>query len=166
MSFYTVFDVAESLITSTTTATATLVNTDAVLVHNVSSGKKFQSTIGQMGSMQAVSTSSSTGTLLPPYGTSFLQMGTAGTSATVFILADPPSKGLVKTVWFTSTTSTGNLVTCQGTGTFIYTTGANTANSFNVQGSGAGGVQLVAVSTAQWVLTGKYGTVATTLTTV
>ena len=165
MSWYTVFDQNEALVTSTTTNN-TLVSTDAVLVHSIAGNKKYQTTVGQIGNLEAISTSSSTATILSPYGMSFLQMGTGGTSATHYILADPPSKGLTKTVWFTSTTSTANLVTCQGTGTFIYTTGANSGNSFNVQGSGAGGVTLTSVSTTQWVLVGKYGTIATTLTTV
>ncbi len=164
MSYYTIFDQQEALITSTTTTV--LASTDAVLIHSAGSGKKYQGTVGAVANLQAISTSSSTATTLSPYGMSFLQMGTAGTSATQYILADPPAKGLTKTVFFTSTTSTANLVTCQGTATFIYTTGANTGNSFNVQGSGAGGVTLTSVSTTQWVLVGKYGTIATTLTTV
>ncbi len=165
MSYYTVFDEVESILTATSTA-ATLVAADAVLVHNFSSGRKFQTVVGSVGSQQAISTSSSTGTNLPAYGVSFLQMGTGGTSATQYILNDPPSKGLVKIIYMSSTTSTANLIYCQSTGTVIYTTGANTANSINIQGAGAGGVTLTSVSTTQWVLLSKMGTVATTLTTV
>ncbi len=165
MSYYTIFDQLEAVVTSTTTA-ATLVASDPVLVHNNATGKKFQTTVGCFGSQQAISTSSSTGTNLPPYGVSFLQMGTGGTSATQYILNDPPSKGLLKIIYMSSTTSTANLIYCQSTGTVIYTTGANTANSINIQGAGAGGVTLTSVSTTQWLLLSKMGTVATTLTTV
>ncbi len=165
MSYYTVFDQVESVLTATSTA-ATLVAADAVLVHNFSSGRKFQTVVGSVGSQQAISTSSSTGTNLPAYGVSFLQMGTGGSSATQFILNDPPSKGLLKIIYMSSTTSTANLIYCQSTGTTIYTTGAATANSINIQGAGAGSITLTSVSTTQWALLAKTGTVATTLTTV
>ncbi len=164
MSYYTVFD-TEAVVTSTTTNN-TMIASDLVLVHSVAGNKKYQSTVGCFGSQQAISTSSSTGTNLPPYGVSFLQMGTGGSSATQFILNDPPSKGLLKIIYMSSTTSTANLIYCQSTGTTIYTTGAATANSINIQGAGAGSITLTSVSTTQWALLAKTGTVATTLTTV
>ncbi len=167
MSYYTIFDQAEAVVTSTTT-NATLISTDAMLVHNLASGKKFQTVVGQVGALQAISTSSSTATVLPPYGLSFLQMGTAGTSATQFILADPPSKGLVKTIFMTSTTSTYNVILTQSTGAQIFSSGTAllTSNTINIQGAGSGGVTLQSISTSAWVLLGKFGTIATTLTTV
>ena len=161
MSYYTKFADVESLLTSTTTGTI-MASTDAILVTSVSGGRPFQTTAGQVGCFQSVSTATSTGTTLPPYGLSFLAMGTAGTSATAYILADPTARGLVKTVYFSSTTSTANLVTVASTAvTTIVSTGGSANTSVTVQGSGAGGFTLESLSTTVWVLTSKIGTVAT-----
>jgi hypothetical protein len=161
MSYYTKFADVEALLTSTTTGTV-IASTDAVLITSVSGGRPFQTTPGQIGCIQSVSTTSSTATTLPNYGLSFIPLGTAGTSATAWLLADPTAKGLVKTVYFSSTTSTANLVTVVSTGvTTIVSTGGSANTSVTVQGSGAGGFTLEAMSTTVWVLTSKIGTIAT-----
>ena len=161
MSYYTKFADVEALLTSTTTASI-MASTDAVLVTSVSGGGPRQSTVGAVSCLQSVSTTSSTATTLPNYGLSFLAMGTGGTSATAYLLADPTAKGLVKTVYFSSTTSTANLVTVVSTGvTTIVSTGGSANVSVTVQGSGAGGFTLESLSTTVWVLTSKIGTIAT-----
>lgn len=156
MSWYTIFDQQEILLTSTTTSVSA--STDALLIHNVGAAKKYQTTVGQVNALMNVSTSTSTATNLPPYGLSFLNPGTGGTTV-AWLLTDPPVKGLVKTVWISSTTSTANTVATQGA--TIYTTANATAVSVTIQGSGAGGFQLVSLSTAQWFLLGSRGTVGT-----
>lgn len=162
MSYYTKFADVESLLTSTTTGTV-MASTDAILVAKSTSGVPFQTTPGQVGGFQTITTATSTATVLPPYGLSLISLGTAGTSGTGWLIQDPPTRGLVKTVWCTTSTSTATAFTVQSTAvTSIMTTAATTtATVVTVQGSGAGGFTLVSLSTSQWVLIGKQGTIGT-----
>ena len=154
MSFYTEFGVAESLLTSTTTA-ATLASTDGILAWDVATNKPWQTTAGQVGSIMTVSTSSSTATALQPYGMSVLTTA----SSAAWTLTDPPVKGLSKILFVSTTTSTNNQIVTQGA--TIQTTAANTATTITIQGSGAGFVDLTSVSTSVWLLGAKGGTIAT-----
>lgn len=156
MSYYTKFADVEALLTSTTTGTI-LASTDALLVTSVSGGRPFQSTPGQIGSIMTVSTSSSTSTVLPPYGVSVL----TGASSSAWTLADPTVRGLIKLIISSSSSSTGQLVTVASTSvTTILSSGGGTNTSVTFQGSGAGFVELVALSTTQWAQVSKTGTIA------
>ena len=162
MSSYYSFDQAEALLTSTTTA-ATMVSTDAIIVHNVATNKKFQTTPGALASQMLVTTNATTntsGTAISPYGVTKLLFAPA-TALTSFAwqLQDPPSAGLCKIIYMSSTTSSGNIVN------FVSATGLTSAISnaaFVAMGTAAaatvgGGtfIELTSVSTSVWLITGK-----------
>lgn len=161
MSYYTIFDQAEALLTSTTTSV--MVSTDAVIVHNVGSSKKYQSTVGAVACTWPVTTNATTltsGTAISPYGVTQL-LFTPATALTSFAwqLQDPPAAGLGKILFMSSTTSSGNIVN------FVSATAKTTAASnaaFVGFGTAAtatvgGGtfVELTSISTSVWLVTGK-----------
>ena len=160
MSSYYIYDEVEALLTSTTTSI--LGSSDALIVHNVATNKKYQTTPGSVSAQEQVtfaSTLTSTTTLISPYGTTIFK-STGGSSA-VWVLADPTSVGLTKTlVLGTTTTSTYYTIipqsatigsTAAAGGSLINlgstATGSNQANS----------VTVTAQTTALWLVISKNG---------
>ncbi len=112
MSYYTVFDQVESLLTTTTTAT--LASTDLLIVHNAASGRKFATTVGALGplggsvtgAVASQATTLTTATNITPSGFTLLKSTGASTSA--WLLTDPTAVGQYKTIFCNSTTTSTN----------------------------------------------------------
>ena len=175
MSFYTVFEQSEVLLTSTTTTV--MGSTDAVLVHSNSANKKYQTTLGAaaaQGAVQAVTTSTPAGAVLPyllPYGTSIITA--AATGAAVFMPA-PPAAGIYKSIVMGATsTSTGfQVVSSSSASCAIFTTGTSTNTIVprlqTILGQNSAYIDLVSLSTFAWQVTGMSigaGCIAFTTTT-
>jgi len=161
MSWYTIFDQQEALITSTTTA-ATPVSTDLLLVHNQATGKKFATTaaaVVQAGMFGAVTTatSNSTATNIIPTGVTILK--STGGSSTQWLLTDPTAVGQVKQLIFLSST-TSTLYAVQTVAASIQCTGGSSANLMNFASTATGayvnwgqGVTMVSLTTTSWIIT-------------
>jgi len=161
MSSYYIFDEVEALLTSTTTAT--LQSTDAVILHSVSSNKKYQSTPGAINAQEQVTfatTTQSTTTFVTNYGTTIFK-STGGSSA-VWVLADPTSVGVTKTlVLGTTTTSTNYSIVPQSA--TIGSTAAAGGSLVNLGSTATGSnqansVTLTAQTTSLWLVISKNGT--------
>ena len=161
MSWYTIFDEQEAVVTSTTTA-AILNPADPVLVHNVATGKKFQTTVGAVACLQAINTtlatSLTTATALAPYGISIISAQATNLTSLGWALADPPVAGLAKTVICASSTSSGLIVTPVSATISTSAGSAGAFLGFGVAGAAAVGklyVELTSLSTSNWMVTGK-----------
>ncbi len=112
MSYYTVFDQVESLLTTTTTAT--LASTDLLIVHNAATGRKFATTVGALGplagsivgAVASQATTLTTATNITNSG--FTLVKSTGASTSNWLLTDPSAVGQVKTIFCNSTTTSTN----------------------------------------------------------
>ena len=156
MSSYYIFDEAEALLTSTTTA-AILGSTDTMIVHNNATNKKFQAPVGAIeaqGFVTVTATTNSSGTNIQPYGVTQLVFA-AATALTSFAwqLADPPSAGICKTLIQSTTTSTQNQVN------FVSATGRSTDGqalvSVGFSNVGTPYFELQSLSTSVWAVVGR-----------
>ena len=156
MSSYYSFDQAEALLTSTTTA-ATMVSTDAIIVHNVATNKKWQTTPGAVAAQgfgTPSATTATSATVILPYGITQLVFAPA-TALTSFAwqLQDPPSAGLMKTLIQSTTTSTQNQVN------FVSATGRSTDGqalvSVGFSNVGTPYIELQSISTSVWAVVGR-----------
>ena len=161
MSFYTQFNNAEPTVTSTTTSV--LVSADVALVYSTNQKHASQVPLGAIAAQEQVtfaSTLTSTTTFISNYGVTIFQ-STGGTSA-VWVLADPTSVGLTKTLVFGSTTTStyygivpqsatiGSTALVGGSLVNLGSTGAAISNQAN-------SVSLTAQTTALWLVTSKNG---------
>lgn len=96
-------------------------------------------------------TSATTATALAPYG--FHTLSTTTNSG--WVLTDPSEAGL-RVSLATVTTSTGNHAVTPAAATIISTNGV-AGSSMTLQGIGAS-IELLSISTAQWIVTSRYGT--------
>jgi hypothetical protein len=161
MSYYTKFADVEALLTSTTTAT--LASTDAVLVTSVSAGHPYQTTPGalvQAGGLGFVNATSlgtgSTGTNITNSGLTFLN-STAGTTSN-WLLADPSAANQVKTIMFMSSTTSTNF-SVNTVSASIKCTGSSSANMINFGSTATGsfvnfgqGVTMISQTTTSWIV--------------
>lgn len=160
MSFYTQFANAEALLTSTTTAV--LQSTDAVLGWSVSGNHPYQITPGALSAQEKVTfatTTQSTTTFVSNYGVTIFQ-STGGSSA-VWVLADPTSVGLSKTLVL-GTTSTSTFYSIIPQSAVIGSTALVGGSLVNLGSTAAGSnqansVTLTAQTTALWLVTSKNG---------
>ena len=150
MSYYTKFADVESLLTSTTTS-ATLAATDAVLVTNVSAGHPFQSTPGAIAQMPWTGaqtlTSASTGTNILANGLTVLQ----SSNAVSYLLTAPTVAGQFK--YITSTSSAVITVVCSAASLMSSGSAAGSQLVFNSAGAAisGGAACLVSVGSTRWV---------------
>jgi hypothetical protein len=175
MSFYTVFEQNEVLLTSTTTTV--MASTDLAIVHSAGGNRKFYTTLGAasaQGAFQSVTTATGSGATFPsllPYGTSIITA--AATGAVVFMPA-PPAAGIYKSIVMGATsTSTGfQIISSSSASCQIYTTGTSTNTIVprlqTLLGQNSAYIDLISLSTSQWQVTGMSigaGCVAFTTTT-
>ena len=150
MSFYTKFQDAETVVTSTTTANL-LGTSDPVLVYSGALKRAGQATAGTVATLWPVAptaTSATTATNLPNYGQSVL----ASSVVTAWLINDPTAKGQIISIFNTSSTSTANNVnTVSAT---IVATDTQSGITFGFGKSGAY-LEAVALSTSQWLVTGR-----------
>ena len=159
MSWYTIFDEQESLLTSSTTTV--LGSTDVVLVHSYVDGRKHQVPVAVVGSGGTATISSclTTATAIPNVGITLLK-STAGSSA-AWTLTDPTAAGQVKTLAFvSSTTSTMFSVTTVAasiqssagfSGTFVNFGSTQTGAMVNAGNA----VTMVSLSSTAWQVIGS-----------
>ncbi len=159
MSYYTVFDQVESLLTTTTTA-ATLASTDLLIVHNAATGRKFAvtaGTLGPLGGLTAVqATTLTSATNLTPTGTSFIK--STGGSTAAWLLTDPTAIGQVKTIFCNSSTTSTNWQV-NTVAASIQCTGSSSANQIAFGSTATGAfvnfgtsVTLVSQTTTSWIV--------------
>ena len=175
MSFYTVFEQSEVLLTSTTTTV--MASTDLAIVHSASANKKYFTTLGAAAcqtAFQSVTTSTPAGAVLPsllPYGMSIITA--AATGAAVF-MPPPPAAGIYKSIVMGATsTSTGfQVVSSSSASCAIFTTGTSTNTIVprlqTLFGQNSAYIELVSLSTFAWQVTGMSigaGCIAFTTTT-
>ena len=149
MSYYTKFADVEALLTSTTTAT--IASTDALLVTSVSQGKPFQTTPGAIAQMAWTGiqslTSASTATNILPTGMTVI----ASSNALSYLLTAPTAAGQFKII--TSTSTAVITVVCSGAG--LMSSGSAQGSQFVLNSAGAaisgGAVELVSVGSTRWV---------------
>jgi hypothetical protein len=148
MSWYTIFDQQESLLTSTTTNT--IASTDALIIHNVASGKKYQTTPSAVAqapwsSIQSL-TSASTATNILPSGITTI----ASSNALQFLLTAPSGAGQFKVI----TSSSTAVVTVLCSAANLLSSGGSNGSQFIFNGAGAaisgGAVELVSIGTTRW----------------
>ena len=167
MSYYTKFMDLEATVTASASSTgasgATLLSTDSLIVFNSGPGKVNQVPLGSISALsavQAVTTSTGTGTTFPsitPFGISII---TAAATGGVNIIPAPPSAGLYKCIAMAATsTSTGFQVICGSSNVAIFTTGTSTNTIVPrlqiLFGQNSAYVDLVSLSTAAWSVTGQ-----------
>jgi len=104
-------------------------------------------------------TSDTTGTNLAPYGLHTL----ATTTDDGWVLTDPPRAGL-KVKLATLTTSTGSHAVTPAAATIVSTNGV-AGSSMTLQGIGAA-IDLISISTAQWLVTSRGGSTTAGATAV
>jgi len=175
MSFYTVFEQNEVLLTSTTTTV--MGSTDLAIVHSNSANKKYMTTLGAasaQGAVQSVTTATGAGTIFPsllPYGTSII---TAAATGGVNIMPAPPAAGIYKSIMMGATsTSTGfQIISSSSASCQIYTTGTSTNTIVprlqTLLGQNSAYIDLISLSTSAWQVTGMSigaGAIAFTTTT-
>ena len=149
MSYYTKFADVEALLTSTTTAT--LASTDALLVTSVSQGHPYQTTPGAVAQMPWTGiqslTSASTATNILPTGITVL----ASSNAISYLLTAPSAAGVFKII--TSTSTAVVTVVCSAAG--LMSSGSAQGSQFIFNSAGAavsgGAVELVSVGSTRWV---------------
>ena len=150
MSFYTIFDEQEVLLTSTTTTV--IGSTDAVLVHSNVAGKKYQTTISALlaGPSSLQTLTSSTAVNINSFGITNCTVGITGT----YILSAAPAPGYVKTI--TSSSSGTITITCSGAS--LSSTGALNGSTSTMNSGGAAvgcsSITLVSVGTTpstRWI---------------
>lgn len=172
------FQDSEGTLTATATSTggtgASLQSTDSVLVFCNNPAHVEQVPVGSisgLGAFQSITTSTASGfQTVTPFGTSII---TAAATGGVAILPAPPSKGLYKTIWMSSTsTSTGFQVIVTSSAVAVFTTGTSTNTIVPRQqiffGQNSAYIDLVSESTSAWNVTGVSvgsGAVAFTTTT-
>lgn len=156
MSFYTQFNNAEAVVTSTTTSI--LLASDPALIYSANQKHAVQSTVGSVATLWPVKTATvnTTATNLSNYGQTII----TSSSSAAYILNDPTVAGLVVSIYNSSTTSTVNSVT--GQSATFGTTEAAAAVTLRFS-TGAASFELVAASTSAWLCTGR--TVAGTSST-
>lgn len=149
MSFYTQFNTAEAIVTSSTTSL--LLASDPVLIFSANQGHASQSSVGAVSAQYAVTTatSQSTGTNISNYGITYV---TGPSTASAWLLSDPTVAGLCKTVFWTSSTSTASLVT--GVSATLLATDTQSGTTFTFSKTGAY-VELSAKSTSVWAVVGR-----------
>jgi hypothetical protein len=172
------FQDSEGTLTATATATSTsgtggsLLSTDSVLVYCNNPVKVQQVPIGSvaaLGALQSITTSTASGfQTINPFGNSVI---TAASTGGVAILPAPPSKGIYKSIWLSSTsTSTGFQVIVTSSAVAVFTTGTSTNTIVPRQqilfGQNSAYIDLVSESTAAWAVTGwSQGTACIAFTT-
>ena len=156
MSFYTVFD-TETVVTTTTTANLMSPN-DPILIHSGALKRKAQATVGSISTLWGVSTSSSTATALAAVGVQVLNNPTL---AVTYQLADPTQKGQNVFIFMTSTTSTATNVTPISATISASESTAGAAASI-VFKSAPSSIELCALSTSQWLVTARSGSILCT----
>ena len=165
MSYYSIFDEQEPVVTSTSTGGTILQSADIILVHSTVSGRKAQSTIGSAQSLAAVTfatTAQSTTTFVSPYGTTIFK-STGGSSA-VWVLSDPPTVGLIKTLVFgSSSTSTNFGIVPQSATISAPQVAASSLVNLGSTGTSqnwGNSATLTAQTTSLWVVTAHSSTIA------
>jgi len=161
MSFYTKFQDAEPTVTST--STSILLSSDPILVYSANQKHAAQSVVGAIAAQEAVTfatTTQSTTTFVSNYGITIFQ-STGGSSA-VWVLADPTSVGLSKTLVL-GTTTTSTLYSIVPQSATIGSTAAAGGSLVNLASTATGSnqanaVTLTAQTTSLWLVTGKNGT--------
>lgn len=156
------FHYGHTIVTSTAGSSTTLLSPDdPVLVH--SSGNDFTGNayVGGISCLVKVTqaTSATTGTNISSYGVTTL--GSSSGPITAWLLDAPRRSGVVKVITSIAT-STANTVTTESTASanFVSTsTWLGTTITFQVPGDT---VQLVSLSTSQWLVTDRTGTILTT----
>ena len=151
MSWYTIFDEQESLLSTTSTG-ATLASTDALLIHNVGAGKKFQTTPRDITSMAGVAvqtlTSASTATNINYFGLTVIQ----SSNALQYVVSAPAVPGIYKTITTTSTAT----ITVLCSGASLTSSGAGSGSQFVFNSAGGSvvgsGASMVSVGTTRWVM--------------
>lgn len=159
----TIYKFQDSEVVVTSTSTSILQSSDPILVYSSQQGRAAQSTIGSISAQETVTfatTTQSTTVLVSPYGTTIFK-STGGSSA-VWVLADPPSVGVTKTlVLGTTTTSTYYTIIPQSA--VIGSTAINGGSLVNLGSTAtasnqANSVTLTAQTTSLWLVISKNGT--------
>ena len=154
------FHYGHTIVTSTTTA-ALLTADDPVLIHSTENDFTGNAYVGGISSLVKVTqaTSATTATNISSFG--FTTLGSSSGPITTWLLDAPRRSGITKTITSIAT-STANKVTTESTASanFVSTsTWLGTTITFQVPGDT---VKLVSLSTSQWLVTDRTGTVLTT----
>lgn len=154
MSFYTIFDVAE-VVASTTTTAGLMSPNDPILIHSTALKHKAQSTIGAVTTLWGVTSVATTTGPISSAGVFVLPSTGVGDTFT-WGLADPSQKG--QNVFFYNTTTTSTALTLTPISATISGSESTngTATSFVFRG-GPGSVELMALSTAAWLVVSRTG---------
>lgn len=156
MSYYTKFQDVETVVTSSSTANL-MRATDPILIYSSALSRPGQSTVSSVSCMIAVSTSSSTASVIANSG---MQVLTSAANAS-YQLADPAQKGQVVSIFNTSTTSTAITIT-PVSATISGTESTAGAAATLIFKAGPGNVELTALSTSQWLVTARSASILCT----
>lgn len=158
MSWYTIFDEQESVISSTTTSV--MGATDVLLGHSYVTGKKHQipvqSALAGPETLQVL-TSATTATNLNPFGVTSIQ----SSNALSFLMSAPLANNTSYSKIVVTTSTAVITVVCSGAS--LYSTGSGAGGSqfiFNSAGASlaGGGISLASVGTTRWVTVGYSAT--------
>jgi len=152
MSWYTIFDEQETLLTSTTTTV--LASTDVMLVHSSVDGRKHQTPVSYIGSApQTFQTlTSSTAVNINGFGATNMTVAITGT----YILSAAPGPGYLKTL----TSSTTGTITITASGANISSTGAINGTTITMTGAAAQSVASVTLISVGTTPSTRWNTVA------
>ena len=156
--------------TVTSTTTSLLKASDPVLVNSANQGgRAAQATVGAVATLWPVSTSTSTATVLPPYGVISL---TPGSTTQAWLLSTATQVGQCVTIFYNSTsTSSSNSITTNSTANMTFVSSETYAGitlTFNQVPKAYVELTAVTVSTASgifinpnvWMITGRSGVAA------
>ena len=132
MSWYTIFDEQEPLLTSTTT---TVIGPgDWVLVHSVSDSKKHKAPVGNVQGYNAFSTSTSSSVNIPAVsGNVVVTSATSNAALALQMLSTPAAAGIVMNFFNSSSTSTFNTVQSESTVVNFFMPGATAGGGATMQ---------------------------------
>ena len=132
MSWYTIFDEQESLLTSTTTTVIT--PADWVLVHSNTDQKKHKALVGGIQGYTAFTTSTSSSVNIPAIsGNVVVTAATSNAAIAYSMLSTPAAAGIVMNFFNSSSTSTFNTVQSESTVVNFFMPGATAGGGATMQ---------------------------------